>query len=41
MTNAQFEAEIEHLLELIAQLSQEINELTEKVNILSIQKYKN
>jgi hypothetical protein len=36
MTNTQLEAEIEHLLALISELREEINDLTEKVNMLSI-----
>jgi len=37
MTNIQLEAEIEHLLALISELREEINDLNEKVNMLSIQ----
>ena len=37
MTNIELEAEIEHLLALISELREELNDLTEKVNMLPIQ----
>lgn len=40
MTNIELEAEIEHLVALISELREEINNLTKKVNTLSIQQPK-